>query len=491
MKDNIFREYDIRGLVDQEIDINNINKLTKAILKYFAKQDNKIKNIIVGMDGRTHSPIIKQKVIEAANQSGISVIDIGLVPTPVFYFALFSPNLPEASSGLIITASHNPKDYNGMKICLNTKSVWGTQIKEIKNIYKHDSNLENFKINNININNRHECLRKHDIVTEYIDWMTEHFSHLKNLDINAVIDCGNGTAGVIFPRLIKAMGWKNVKLLFEEVDGNFPNHEANPTNIENMTDILKILQSKNYNYNVGIGLDGDCDRMNPMTKSGVLVPGDKLLALYSKAIVETSIVDTNISNNISSDISIVFDIKSSDALVEYLESIGVKPCVAPSGHSIIKDHLYKNNAKLAGEISCHFFFNDRYFGYDDGIYAGLRLFELLENSDQTFDEMLKTLPKKVSSPEYRITCADDKKSIVVNGVKKIFGARKDCELITIDGVKAITPYGWGLVRASNTQPAICLRFESDTQEGLEKVRNDFCKALEPHFSKETLFKCKR
>jgi phosphomannomutase/phosphoglucomutase len=470
MTDNIFREYDIRGIVRREIELDKVRDLGKAILTYFLQQKPDLSRIIIGMDGRVHSPFLKNELVTAANEMGISVTDIGLCPTPVFYFSLFTT---EITSGLIVTASHNPKNYNGIKICLEKQSVWGEQIQEIKSIFyrrwNHSTNKNFLKTNKKTTKNS-----SYDAISDYLNWLTDHFSSLKNKDINAVIDCGNGTAGTIFPRLVDMMGWKNIKLLYEEVDGKFPNHEADPTTIKNMRTVQEILTQENL-YDIGLGLDGDSDRMNPMTKSGYLVPGDKLLALYSKKIV------AHYKNP-----SIVFDIKSSDALIQELKTIGAKPCIAPSGHSIIKEHLKKHNAKLAGELSCHFFFNDRYFGYDDGIYAALRLFELLDESDETLDQMLKNLPTRTSSPEYRITCDENKKKEVVDHVKNIFAARKDTQLLTIDGVRATMPYGWGLLRASNTQAVICLRFESDSATGVKQVEKDFLSALSPYFDKKLL-----
>ena len=472
MTNNIFREYDIRGVVGKEIHLDKVRDLTKSILTYFLQQKPNLSRIIVGMDGRVHSPFIKKEVVTAANQMGIDVTDIGVCPTPVFYFSLFDSDV---TSGLMITASHNPKQYNGMKICLDKKSVWGKQIQEIHEIYKKKSfSCEHVACAHACAQNRKIKNNTYDALGSYLNWMCDHFSHLHNKEINAVIDCGNGTAGVVFPKLIEMMGLKNVKILFEQVDGRFPNHEADPTNPKNMLDVKKEL-AQNKSFTLGLGLDGDADRMNPMTHTGYLVPGDKLVALYSKKIVQEH-----------PNASIVFDIKSSGGLIEALEKMGAKPCIAPSGHTIIKAALQKHNAKLAGELSTHFFFNDRYFGYDDGIYAALRLFEILEEDGKNLEELLQDFPKRISSPEYRIACKEEEKKDIVEHVKTIFAARKDADLLTIDGVRATVPYGWGLVRASNTQPAICLRFESDTQDGLEKLEVDFQTALSPYFSKEQL-----
>jgi len=491
MDNKIFREYDIRGIVGTQLLIENVDRLADAILTYFLQQKPNLKKIIVGMDGRISSETIKKIIIEQAVKLGLDVIDIGLCPSPVFYFSLFTT---DASSGMIVTASHNPKEYNGIKICLDKKSVWGTEIQEIKRIYEeHPPPFVPSVPRSLGVG---ECLEgcpsasemrvghgharpgqvtQYDAVDHYVTWLSNHFANLKNRPINVIIDCGNGTAGTVFPKLIKKMGWKNVSLLFEEVDGNFPNHEPDPTTAKNMRFVKEALQEGNYEF--GLGLDGDCDRMNPMSKSGYLVPGDQMLAIYTKSIIKKFPKAT-----------IVFDIKSSHALIEALESYGAIPSVSPSGHSIIKENLRKHDAKIAGEISCHFFFNDRYFGYDDGIYAALRLFEILDNKEKSLNELVEELPPKISSPEYRIECREEDKKKIVTHVTKFFSGAKQAKLLTIDGVKAEMPYGWGLIRASNTQSVLCLRFESETQEGLKKVENDFITALGQFFTKQELIK---
>ena len=464
MKPNIFREYDIRGIVGSEIDLSKAQDLTTAILTYFLQKNPNIKKIVIAMDGRTHGPKFKHEAVQAVTKMGIDVVDIGVCPTPVFYFSLFNTDV---HSGFILTASHNPKEYNGIKICLDKKSVWGTQIQEIKKIYEEKNFYENTtgKVGTVTQLNE---------IDLYISWMSKHFAHLKNTEVNAIIDCGNGTAGTVLPKLIKALNLKNAELLYEEVDGEFPNHEADPTKLKNMLNVKDTLK-KNSKFTVGIGFDGDCDRMNPMTKSGILVPGDKMVALYSKNIIEKNPGTT-----------IVFDIKSSSSILDLLKTWGANPIFSPSGHSIIKDNLYKNKALLAGELSCHFFFNDRYFGYDDGIYATLRLFELLQETKQSLDELLTIFPKQHSSPEFRITCAEQDKEKIVNHVKNIFAAKKDASLLTIDGVRTYTKESWGLIRASNTQPVICLRFEANTQIGLKQIKTEFCDALQPFYSQKNL-----
>lgn len=463
MKSVIFREYDIRGIVGTEITWENINNLTKAIVTYFIKTKPNINRISVGMDGRIHSPLIKEKIIETLLSYGIDVIDIGLCPTPLMYFSLFNHDI---DAGLIVTASHNPKEYNGIKICLDKKSVWGIQIQEIRKIY------ENKEFNEPSLSKK-GIIKNLDIIANYISWIKKEFNHLIGKDIKAIIDCGNGTAGSVLPILIKEMNWKNTMLLFPEIDGNFPNHEPDPTVEKNVKEIKKQLEEKK-DY-IGIGLDGDCDRMSALTEDGYLIPGDKLLSIFSKPIL---------SKNPGA--SIVFDIKSSCGLIEKLNELGAKCCISPSGHSIIKEQMFLNKALLAGELSCHFFFNDKYFGYDDGIYAMLRLFEILHETNKSLKELLLDFPKKLSSPEYRIACNESDKEIIVSNVREFFKNKQPHELITIDGVRAHMKYGWGLARASNTQPVICLRFESETYDGLSQIKNDFLSALSKNFRKEDL-----
>ncbi|MCF7800344.1 phosphomannomutase/phosphoglucomutase [Candidatus Babeliales bacterium] len=464
MKSCIFREYDIRGIFGKEFEINEVYNLAKAIITYFKKQKPEISDIIVARDGRSHSEPMRNQIIKAITDLGINVTDIGVAPTPVLYFSLFNTQI---TSGLIITASHNPKEYNGIKICLDQRSVWGKQIQEIRKIYETNDFYQN-KSGKIGI------IKNYNIIPEYIEYLCKNFKHLKNLEINTIIDCGNGTAGTIFPELVKKMQWQNVKLLFQEVDGNFPNHEADPTVYKNMQFLDQELKD-NSDIQIGIGLDGDCDRMSPMTKTGYLVPGDQLLALFSQKILKEH-----------PNAAIVFDIKASSSLIDLLNSWGAKACICPSGHAWVKEHMKKNSAKLAGELSCHFFFNDRYFGYDDGIYASLRLIEILHETQQDLSELISIFPEKFRSSEIRIPCQEEAKTKIVDHIKNSFENKKDSNLITIDGIRAQMPYGWGLVRASNTQPVICLRFESDSQNGLNQIKSDFTEILNLYFDPNIL-----
>lgn len=462
MKHNVFREYDIRGIVSTELVIEEMGELTQAIVTYFKEQDPLLTTVVVGMDGRLHSQPIKERVIAAIRACGINVVDIGVCPTPVFYFSLFQGH---ATSGLMITASHNPSEYNGIKLCCKQQSVWGEEIQIIRRLFENKHFLPEQR--------SHGSLTTLSINEDYISFLTHQFAHLKNKSFNIVVDCANGTAGTILPSLVKAMGWRNVTLLYEEVDGTFPNHEADPTIEKNMRALAALL--KKTGARLGIGFDGDCDRMAPLSESGYLVPGDKLLALYSRQVLEHN-----------PGAAVVFDIKSSQGLIEMLSSLGAQLCISPSGHSCIKNTMKRHKALLGGELSCHFFFHDRYFGYDDGIYAMMRLCEILEYSGSSLDELIRLIPSKISSDEIRLLCDEDKKRFIVEDIKAYLATQEMLELITIDGVRVQTKDGWGLARVSNTQPVISLRFESETHEGLLIIKKMFAGALQKHFSADVI-----
>jgi phosphomannomutase/phosphoglucomutase len=464
MENTIFREYDIRGKVGTELIIDEVYHLTCAIAYYFKERAPQIKTIAVGMDGRIHSPAIKAEMCRALVDSGLSVIFVGLCATPAFYFALHT--LP-VDGGLMITASHNGKEYNGIKICLGTYSVWGNELQTIRDLYHAHKKITS-----------HEkgSLTEHPITEQYVAWLVNHFKDLKNMDLAAVVDCGNGTAGTVMPQLIKEMNWSRVKLLYPEVDGTYPHHPADPTEEKNMREVKQLLA--NTDAEIGIGLDGDCDRMAAMTKEGFLVPGDQLLAVFAKPVIKKGVKERAVS--------IVYDIKSSTGLSELVSKWGGKPVMSPSGHSIIKEYVKQHQALLGGELSCHFFFNDRYFGYDDGIYALCRLFEILHTSGKTVEQLIAVFPHKYSSREFRIFCPDDRKQLIVNAVRHALEQRAGVSLITIDGVRASMAYGWGIVRPSNTQPALSIRFEGYTKQGLQQVKNDFIAVLQSYIPESNL-----
>jgi phosphomannomutase / phosphoglucomutase len=461
--DAIFREYDIRGKIGSEFDINQVYDLACATAYYFVEHNPTVRTVVVGMDGRTHSPQIKDELIRGLTDSGLDVLFVGLCTSPALYFALYNCDV---QAGLMITASHNPPEYNGLKICLGRDSVWGTQVKVIRDLYKEKKRIKADRIGTV---------QEQPIVPIYIDWLVNHFPQLHGMPLSVVIDCGNGAGGMVIPELVRRMAWPCARLLYCEVDGTYPNHEADPVKEKNMADVKRVLRETDTQ--LGIGLDGDADRMVPMTKNGFLVPGDQLLALFSQDVL------AKIPGS-----AIVFDIKSSSGLSELITQWNGVPCMSPSGHAIIKDQIKKHNAVLGGELSCHFFFNDTYFGYDDGIYTMLRLCALLQETGKTLDSLLKVFPKKYSSLEIRLECADDKKHAIVDDVRAYFKERPDVSLITIDGARVATNYGWGIVRVSNTQPALSMRFEADSPEGLQAIKQEFLAVLAHHFDMTMLKK---
>jgi phosphomannomutase/phosphoglucomutase len=463
MADSVFKEYDIRGKVGEELSLAEMYDLARSIAYYFIHNNPSVKTVAVGMDGRIHSPQIKEQVCNALCDSGLDVLFLGLCPSPALYFAMHT--LP-VEAGIMITASHNPKEYNGLKICLGKHLVYGPEIKEIGKLFKERKKIEKTACGKIS---------EYPIVEPYINWLADHFANLKGMKLSVVVDCGNAVAGAVFPQLIKKMNWPHVQLLYEEVDGNYPHHTADPVVEKNMLDVKKVLADTDNEF--GIGLDGDCDRMAAMTKKGYLLPGDRLLALFAKDIVEEN-----------PGAAVVFDIKASSGLIDLLERWGANKVMTKTGHAFIKKAMQESKALLGGELSCHFFFNDRYFGFDDGIYAALRLFELLDKSGKSLDELITIFPQRYSSPEIRIPCSPEKMGMIIDQLKNSFAQRNDTELITIDGVRAVMPYGWGIVRTSNTQPVLSMRFESDSSQGLKQVKNDFLTILRSYFDEDLLLR---
>jgi phosphomannomutase / phosphoglucomutase len=461
MKETIFREYDIRGVVGTELIIDEVYNLGRAIAAYLVQLNPDFKKIAVGIDAREHSPLIKKDLCQALIESGFEVIFVGVCTSPMIYFATYT--LP-IDGAIMVTASHNPAEYNGFKICLGTHSLWGKNIKDIANLYK---------------NKQHIIAQKPGTYTEqcikdaYIAWHIEKFAHLKNSDLSAIIDCGNGAAGVVIPAIVGAMGWNNMQLLCAEVDGTFPNHTADPTVEKNMQDVRQAVLTTGAA--VGVGFDGDADRMGAMTHEGVLVAGDKLIALFAQPMLEQH-----------PGMSVVYNVVCSQGLTDILEQWGAKTVMTPVGHSIIEENMHTHHALLAGETSGHFFFKDRHFGYDDGVYALFRLFELLIQSGKTLSELLTVFPSKITSPEYRVPCNEDNKYRMVEEIKDIFCQKKNAKIIAIDGVRVMMSYGWGIIRASNTQPVLSIRCEADTEKDLLRVKNDFIEVLKHYFDEHYL-----
>src|SRR3990167_1802153 len=443
ISDKAFRKYDIRAIIDEELYINDVYNLAQAICTYFLSKKN-IKTIAVGMDVRTHSKAIKEQLCKAIIDAGIDLVFIGECATPTLYFASKTENVDAA---IMITASHNNKEYNGLKILLDNNSVWDQQIQEIKEIY----NLTSLKPYKTITNESHKGnYYEKNLVDKYIDFLSEKFIELKDKDLNLIIDCGNGCAALIIPKLVKKLNWKNVELLFDTPDGNFPNHDPDPTKEKNLTVLKKYIK----NFNFGVALDGDCDRLVIMKNDGTLILGDELLTLFG--------VNLEKSGNI------VYDIKCSNSLPTILEKVGHKTYISATGHANIKVKMKKTEAILGGEISGHFCFTDKYFGYDDAIYALLRFIEiyLKNNKDKN---LFNFWPKQASTAELRLKCAKIDPQIIVDKSKKFF-EDQNYKMITIDGIRVESEKGWISLRASNTEPVLSLRFEAKNEKELNNLK---------------------
>jgi len=463
-QEGIFKEYDVRGVVGTEFEVEDTYDIACAIATFFVENDAMIKTIALGADGRVHSPAIKYQIRKALLERGFDVLDIGTCTTPIMYFALHDAPV---DAGIMITASHNPGEYNGIKICRGIESVSGHGIKRIRELYMSKQFIA--------IQERRGNYLEFDMIAQYVDYLKNLFPHLVGADFHAIIDCGNGAAGTVLPLLLQQMQWKHVQLLYPEVDGTYPHHIADPTVEKYMQDLkAELLHS---NAALGLGLDGDCDRMAPMTKSGRLVKGDQLLTLYSKEILEKYPRS-----------SIVFDVSSSLVLHQMIKKWGGTPVISATGIAQVKRNMKETEAVIGGEISCHTIFRDRYFGFDDGVYSMMRLFELLNKTNQTLEDLLAELPNAFSSPLYRIACERSLCLKIIKVLQEKLSQRQEAELITIDGLRIHLPYGWAIVRASNTEPVISMRFEGNSKEDLERLKHEFYEMINPYIDCSDLLK---
>lgn len=469
MQHHIFRKYDIRGKVGSEMPLGEVYYLGLAIAEYLLQRKPDIDTVIIGMDGRTHSPHIRDSIVRAFCDSGIDVTLLGVCPTPVVSFMVYTGT---GDAGLMITASHNGPEYNGIKMLLGKESIWGEQLQEIRVLYERRA-CAGLRIRD-GVYHKAVVTERLDANAVYVAWLAEHFAHLKDLNIKIVMDCANGTAGTVLPLLVDAMGWQNqVTLLYPEIDGSYPHHIADPVVDAHMDDLRDAVRA--CDADLGIGFDGDCDRMAPITHVGELVAGDSLIALFSQALLAEY-----------PHAAIVYDSKCSRILPEYIRAQSGIPHISASGHSLIKAAMVQKNALFAGELSCHFFFNDRYFGYDDGIYAALRLIELLKCSQKCLGTLVHALPQTFVTPEIRIPCKESEKYLLVERLHDLFEMNPEMSLECIDGFRVTLPHGWGVVRASNTQPELSMRFEARSSEDLKVVKKHFYTYLEPFFDAAVL-----
>ena len=431
----IFREYDIRGIVGTDLTPESVTSIGKAIGTYIRRGNGK--NMILGRDVRSSSVEFCNILSKALNSTGCNVIDIGMVPTPVLYFALHHFN---ADGGVMITGSHNPPEFNGFKISQGLHSLYGEKVQELKGLIE----VNDFEVGT-------GTTQQQPVLAEYMEKICSILEIPRKIKV--VVDGGNGCFGIVGPDLLKKLGQTPIEL-FSEPDGTFPNHHPDPTVSEHLTDLIEKVRLENAE--LGIGFDGDADRIGVVDEKGNILWGDQLLTIFARDILSRNPGAT-----------IVGEVKCSQNLYKDIKKHGGVPIMAAAGHSLIKNKMRETGALLAGEMSGHICFADNYYGFDDAIFAACRVLQIVAQSNKKVSEMLADLPKTAYTPEIRIDCPDDQKFKIVRELTEIF--REKYEVIDIDGVRVNFDDGWALIRASNTQPVLVLRLEAVTKERLKEL----------------------
>jgi phosphomannomutase/phosphoglucomutase len=434
----IFREYDIRGIADKELLDPDIEDLGRAIGTYLGRRSGR--NVTLGCDTRLSSHRLKSAIGRGLVASGCEVTDIGVVPTPVLYYSVFHL---KATGAVMITGSHNPPEYNGFKLVSGTATIHGAEIQAVREIIEHGDYASGAG-----------SLRTADVVPAYVDEVASQF-HLER-KVKVVADAGNGTAGPVIHRIFEKLNVDATELFFE-MDGRFPNHHPDPTIPEFIAQLIATV--KRSGADLGVAFDGDADRLGAVDERGNVLWGDQLMTIYAREILERKPGAT-----------IIGEVKCSQVMYDEIKRLGGNPIMYRTGHSLIKAKMKECQAELAGEMSGHMFFADRYYGYDDALYAACRLIEIVSKSGKGLSAQLEGLPRMVSTPEIRIDCPDEMKFAVVKRVADRF--RQSHQVVDIDGVRVLFPQGWGLVRASNTQPVLVERFEAATEELLGRYKQE-------------------
>ena len=431
----IFREYDIRGIVGSDLTPDSVISIGKAIGTFIRRGGGK--TMVVGRDVRSSSVEFRDILSKALNSTGCDVIDIGMVPTPVTYFALHHFN---ADGGVMITGSHNPPEFNGFKISQGVHSLYGEKVQQLKGLIE----ANDFESGTGNT-------KQQDVQGDYMEKICSTLKISRNVKV--VVDGGNGCFGIVGPDLLRKMGQTPIEL-FSEPDGTFPNHHPDPTVAKHLTHLIEKVRSEKAE--LGIGFDGDADRIGVVDEKGNVLWGDQLLILFARDILSRNPGAT-----------IVGEVKCSQNLYQDIEKHGGVPVMAAAGHSLIKNKMRETGALLAGEMSGHICFADNYYGFDDAVFAACRVLQIVANSKQKVSEMLADLPKTAYTPEIRIDCPDEKKFEIVRELTETFRAKYD--VIDIDGVRVNFDDGWALIRASNTQAILVLRFEAVNEERLKEL----------------------
>ncbi|MGK7345986.1 MAG: phosphomannomutase/phosphoglucomutase [Candidatus Nitrospinota bacterium M3_3B_026] len=451
MNRNIFREYDVRGVVEKDLTGEVVETLGKAFGTTVRRNGGK--KVSVGMDARKSSPALFESLSKGITSAGVDVMNIGLVPTPLMYYSIFHL---ETDGGVMITGSHNPPEFNGFKLNLGTDSIHGAGIQALADL-----------IENEDYETGEGTVTDIDVIEDYIAMVKDKVKLERPLKI--VIDAGNGCGGIFAPRLMRELGC-DVTELFCEVDGTFPNHHPDPTIPENLKDLIaKVIET---GAEAGFAYDGDADRIGVVDEKGGILFGDQLMMIFARDILKRK-----------PGAAIVYDVKCSQNLEDDIRNHGGRPVINPTGHSLIKARLKKENAELAGEMSAHIFFKDGYYGYDDAIFATARFARIMSESDTKVSGMLADVPKVYNTPEIRVDCPDDVKFELIKDITAWFKGQ-GLKVVDIDGARVVFEDGWGLIRASNTQPVLVLRFEAKSEKRLEEIKEMFHEKLSAYPSQK-------
>ncbi len=437
---SVFRQYDIRGIVDDTLTPELVTTIGQALGTQALKKMQS--TIIIGRDGRHSSPALSKALAEGILKSGCNVLDICEVPTPLVYFATYHT---EFKSGVMITGSHNPPNYNGLKMVLAGETLFGQHILDLKTIIEQQQ---------LSQGQGHYATT--NITEDYLQRATQDTILARRLKV--VVDAGNGVAGPTALALLDRLGC-DVIPLYCDIDGDFPHHHPDPSKPENLHTLIETVKAEHAD--LGIAFDGDGDRLGVVTNAGKLIYPDRLLMFFAKDILV---------QNPGGDI--IFDVKCSSSLSRMISQWGGRPIMWKTGHSLIKAKLKETGALLAGEMSGHIFFNDRWFGFDDALYSAARLLELLSMNMKSLDEVMSEIPELVSTPEINITVSEEEKFSIIETLKKI-GVFNSGKVTTLDGIRVDYPHGWGLIRASNTTPVLVARFEAETAEEMQRIRQEF------------------
>jgi len=443
LKPTIFREYDIRGIADVDLQDPDVEQLGRGIGTYLARRG--ARRITLGADVRLSSERLARALARGLLASGLEVIAIGTAPTPVLYYSVFHL---KADGAVMITGSHNPPQYNGFKIMAGQATIYGEEIQRVRRLIEEGDLLEG-----------QGTLRQADVITPYVEEVAGQFAFSRRIKV--ALDAGNGTAGPVMHRILERLNVEPVELFFE-MDGNFPNHHPDPTVVENLVALKEAVRRQGAE--LGLAFDGDADRLGAIDERGEVLWGDQLLLIFAREILQRKPGAVFIG-----------EVKCSQVLYDEIRRLGGKAIMWRTGHSLIKAKMKETGAELAGEMSGHMFFADRYYGYDDALYAACRLMEIVAHSGRPLSAQLEGLPRMVSTPEIRVDCPDEIKFQVIARVAEEF--RGKYEVIDIDGVRVLFPQGWGLARASNTQPVLVLRFEASNEELLGQYRRQVEQAV--------------